>query len=46
MGTWRAVGRYMRFQPGLVKMSEDYLRDVWGLGWDEDIPPVRVLIPP
>ena len=38
MGTWSAVGRYMRFQPGLVRMARDLLRDIWGLGWGDDVP--------
>ena len=39
-GTWDKVGRHMRFQPGLVRVAGDYLRDVWALGWEEEIPNV------
>jgi hypothetical protein len=42
-GTWDKVGRYMRFQPGLSRMAQDYAREMFGVGWDEEVPPVSVL---
>ena len=44
-GTWETVGRAMRFQPGLRRMAEDYAREMFGVGWGEEVPPVRLFTP-
>jgi hypothetical protein len=40
LGTWATVGKHMRFQPGVVKLAESYLRMVFGLSEGASIPPV------
>lgn len=37
-GAWAAVGKHMRFQPGLVGLAEDYLRHAFGVPAGEPIP--------
>ena len=37
-GAWLNVGVHMRWQPGLVKLADDMLRDLFGLWWNEEIP--------
>jgi hypothetical protein len=41
-GVWSIVGQHMHFQPGLIKLAEDYLRFLWGVRPEEDLPSVRL----
>jgi hypothetical protein len=38
-GVWQAVGKHMRFQPGLVRLAEGYLRHAFGVAQGQPIPP-------
>lgn len=38
IGAWQAVGQYMHFQPGLVRMARDLMREMWGLKWGDEVP--------
>jgi hypothetical protein len=40
VGAWAAVGRHLKFQPGIHQIADDFLRDLMGLSWDAEIPPV------
>lgn len=41
LGTWAMVGRFMRYQPGIVNLAEEYIRITLGLKPLSEIPPVR-----
>lgn len=38
-GVWQSVGQYMRFQPALVRLADDYLRYLFGTPRDNPLPP-------
>jgi hypothetical protein len=38
-GVWAAVGRHARFQPGLVRIADDYLRHAFGVSRQQAVPP-------
>lgn len=40
VGAWAEAGKYMKFQPGLIRLAEDLLRFSLGLKVGDDIPPV------
>lgn len=43
VGAWKQVGTHMKFQPGIQRVADDFLRYIFGIGWKEPLPPVRVL---
>lgn len=42
-GVWKAVGRWVKFQPGLVRIAEDLLRHLFGIDWSQPVPPVSLI---
>jgi hypothetical protein len=38
-GVWQSVGQYLKFQPALVRLAEDYLRYLFGTLRDKPLPP-------
>lgn len=42
-GVWHHVGQYMRFQPALQQITDDFLRDLMGVAWNDPVPLVSLL---
>jgi hypothetical protein len=38
-GAWAAVGKYVRYQPALVRLADEYLLHACGMGPDQPLPP-------
>lgn len=43
IGAWDAVGKYLKFQPGLVRLAEDLVRQLLDVKWDEPVPLVCLI---